>query len=66
MHRDFAEWYSAGGRLSNPQHPDASGPVCATVAVPRCAREKLVNWFTVSYLRDELKTYFNHSTFDLI
>src|SRR6266568_4131925 len=34
----FAEWYSAGGRIANPRHPDASGPVCATVAVPRCAQ----------------------------
>src|SRR6266700_7094009 len=24
MHRDFAEWYSAGGRIANPRHPDAS------------------------------------------
>src|SRR5206468_12978090 len=32
----FAEWYSAGGRIANPRHSRL--PVCATVAVPRCAQ----------------------------
>src|SRR6266699_6549078 len=31
MHRDFAEWYSAGGRIASRL------PVCATAAVPKCA-----------------------------
>src|SRR6266567_3835745 len=30
-----SEWYSAGGRIANPRHSRL--PVCATVAVPRCA-----------------------------